>query len=283
MVNYPFPPVINQFDLSPVPGQLDLLAPSTVITAQVDAAQGTALLAGQAVKLATTSGGVPKVLGLASNTDSTFAFVVRNLKDQNFPASSYVEIAFNDAIMWMQADGAITRGAAVEVVYTTNKVITSAGINPAIGLSLDTATVTGDLIRVLIKVPSVSGAAGNPNVKTISVTASLAQINAGLVLIPGVTGEKITPLNYVARVNGNFASGTSVELEDTNGTPVAVTTIAEAGLTNGAVLLPSSGNTTLGAGFAAPLTSGAGLQVVNNGSAQTGGTSIQFTITYQQA
>ena len=90
-------------------------------------------------------------------------------------------------------------------------------------------------------------------------------------------------LNYVARVTGAFTTGTAVILQSTNVTPVLVTTLAEAALTNGAILTPGSANTTLGAGFATPLGSGDGLKVVNSGSNQAGGTSILFSITYDQA
>jgi len=276
---------INQFAQSQVQGALDLEGfGSNVITAQVDAAQSTPLVAGQAVKLATTGGGVPKVIALSANTDATFGFVVRNLKDANFPLSSNVEIALFGSIMYMTAGGAITRGASVEVSYTTNKVVTSGGTNPVIGFAYDKAAADGDLIRVYIQAPfsavnsSLSGA-----VRTATVTATLAEINAGKVLIPAAVGQAITVLNYTARVTGNFATGTAVIIESTNGTPVLVTTLAEAGLTTGAILTPSSSNTTLGAGYSVPLGVGDGLQVVNSGSAQTGGTSIKFTFTYQQA
>ena len=102
-------------------------------------------------------------------------------------------------------------------------------------------------------------------------------------LITGRANQTITVLNYVARVSGTFATGTSILLQSTNATPVVVATIAEAALTNNAVLLPSSANTTLGAGFAAALGSGDGLQLINGGSPQTAGTSVALTITYRQA
>lgn len=274
---------INQFKLSTVQGQLDMEVAGTVISAQVDAAQGTALVAGQAVKLATTSGGVPKVVGLAANTDQAFGFLTRNLKDQSDPAGAACEIAMFGSVMWMTAGAAITRGAAVEVVYTTTKIITSAGTNPVVGFALDKASADGDLIRVYVQAPFSNI---QPNLtqraQIATVTATLAQINAGLTLIPGVAGQAITVSNVVARVVGTFATGTSVELESTNASPVAVLTYAETAIAGSTVLVPGAANTTLGAGYAVPLGSGDGLKVVNNGSAQTGGTSIEFTVTFTQ-
>lgn len=273
---------INQFAQTTVIGQLDLEFHGSVISGQVSSSQSSALVAGQPVKVENSVGGVPKLLALAAQTDPVHGFVVRNLKDQNFPTLARCEMAMKNSVMFMAASAAIARLGAVEVDYTTvGNVNPAAGINPVIGFAMDEAVNVGDLIRVYIDVPSL-GASTKTFSRTVNITATLAQINAGLVLIPGVTGQKITVSNYVARVTGAFASGTSVELESTNASPVAVTTLAEAGLTNGAVLLPSSSNTTLGAGFGAAMGSGDGLQVVNNGSAQTGGTSIQFTIDYTQ-
>ena len=273
---------LNQFSQTTVQGQLDLEFQGSVISAQVSANQATALVAGQPVKIENSAGGVPKMLALTSNTDPVFGFVSRNLKDQNFPTYAALEVALTDSVMYMTANASsptIARGAPVEVDYVTNTVLASQGINPVVGYALDQAANAGDLIRVYIDLSVGNVSRG---VKTVNVTATTAQINAGLVLIPGKAGAKVTVLDYIARVTGAFATGTSVELESTNVSPVAVSTIAEAGLTNGAVLGPWSANTTLGAGFGTAMGSGDGLQIVNNGSAQTVGTSIQFTITYQQ-
>src|SRR6185437_11014410 len=105
---------INQFAQTTVQGDLDLQFDGSVITCQVDSSQATALVPGQAVKLTTTSGGVPKVVGLAGNTDASFGFVCYNLKDANYPAYANVEIAQFGSAMWMTAGGAIARGASVE-------------------------------------------------------------------------------------------------------------------------------------------------------------------------
>ena len=144
---------INQFALSQVQGALDLQIHSSVISCTVDAAETTQLVAGQPVKLATTGGGTPNVLALTANTDKTFGFVVRNLKDQSRGAGEQLEIAIEGSVMYMTAGAAITAGAMVEVVYTTNKVITSAGTNPAVGVVIDKAAADGDLVRVLVKTP----------------------------------------------------------------------------------------------------------------------------------
>lgn len=291
-------PLINQFGLSSVQGQIDLIGlGSNVITCQVDNAQATSLAQGQAVKLATTAGGVPKVIGLAANTDVSFGFVARNVKDAAYPANSYCEVALINSVMWMTSGAAITRGAKLEVVYTTNKVITNAGTNPVVGFALDTATGADQLIRVYIITQSYQSAqviadvAGLQaaldtltagvlaDVKTARVAVTLAELNAGKEIVPAVTGKKIRVLNYAARVVGNFTTNTSADLQSgTTGTKV--TALGQAGLTNGAILQPTSSNTTLGAGFAADLETSENLKVANIGTAAAGGTSITYTVTY---
>lgn len=268
---------INQFALSQVQGALDLQIHSSVISCTVDAAETTQLVAGQAVKLATTGGGTPKVLALTSNTDKTFGFVVRNLKDQSRGAGESLEIAMAGSVMYMTAGAAVTAGAYVEIVYATNKVITSAGANPIVGYSLDNASADGDLIRVMM-IEAGSVTAGQ--LQSITVTATLAEINAGKTLIPAVSGKSIKVTDYIMRVSGGWATATSVDLQSSNATPVKVNVALIAALTNGAVIVPPTANVTLSAGFGVALGSGDALKVVNVGTAGTGGTSITYTITY---
>ena len=276
--------LLNQFAITQVAGQPDLQFVGSVLSARVSPNQATALVAGQPVKRDTsiTNGyqGLPNVIATAADTDPVWGIVLRNLKDQSFAANRDVEIGRDGTVVYLPGSGAIAPGTPVEIDYSTMLVSPSGGINTIIGEALDQGVNSGDLIRVWLKLSPTLAA--DRTVKTVDVVATLAQINAGLVLIPGKSGASVRVLDYVARVTGAFATGTSVELEDTNGAPVAISTIAEAGLSNGAVLVPASANTTLGAGFGKAATAGAGLQVVNNGSAQTGGTSIEFTITYQQ-
>jgi hypothetical protein len=111
---------------------------------------------------------------------------------------------------------------------------------------------------------------------TVIVTATLAQINAGLVIVPADPLRTITPTGFRLLITGNFATGTDVRLSDTNGTPVDIVTVLTAELTNGAIIGTGGGTgITYGAGFAAPLTAGAGVQIRDTGTAMTGGTSIQ--------
>lgn len=113
-------------------------------------------------------------------------------------------------------------------------------------------------------------------------TVLIAESNAagGKIIIPGVVGKTITVLDFTCVVTGAYTTNTALLLEDSNGTPVVAGTLAQAQLTNGAVLQPGATGVTLGAGFGVPLTSGKGLVVANSGTAAAGGTSTKWIVSY---
>lgn len=121
---------------------------------------------------------------------------------------------------------------------------------------------------------------GSDYVHSLLVTVTLAEINAGEIVLAGVAGKTITVLDFEAKVAGTFTTVTSVELEDTNGTPVAIASTAVAGLTDGAILNEVEANTTMGAGYLGALTAGAGIAVTKTGSDAAGGTSITYRVLY---
>ncbi len=276
----------NQFALQPVLGDIDMQFTGTVIAAAAATGNTGTFVPGQPVKIEDSAGGVPKFVPLVANTDETFGFVVRNLKDASIAAGKSFELAMKDSVIFLVSGAAIARGANLEVVYDANSgagsVITAAGVNPVIGKALDKATAASQLIRVYLSVPSIQ-----PNpvnlIRTVSVSATLAEINAGKVLIPGVTGKAITVTNFDWRVTGTFTTATAVVLASDNGTPVVVGTEAIAGVTTGAIILPSDTNMVLGAGYGVALGTGDGLKVTKTGSSAAGGTSIAFNISYAQA
>jgi hypothetical protein len=274
---------LNQFAQTSNLGMLDLQSRGgTVISVAVSSNIGTGtLVAGQPVKLDTAqTGGVPQVLPCTSDADPVFGFVNFSLKDQSFASGARLEIALVGCVMFMNSNAAITRGAPVEIDITAaGNVGPSAGINPIVGYALDSASATGQLLRVFITtLPAQKAGVVQAGV----VSATLAEINAGQVLIPAVAGKTITVTNYTFRVTGTFTTATAVVLQSTNANPVVVTTEAIADVTDGAVLGPYSTGATLGAGFAAPLGVGDGLEIAKTGTAAAGGTSIEVTVSYVQ-
>lgn len=272
---------INQFGMTTEQGVVDLNQAGFVIAAQISGSEAGTLVAGQAVKRVNSLKKLPEVTALTSNADEVFGFIAYNQKDAAYTAGEPIEVALENTVMYMTAGAAIAAGAPVEVVYTTSKVITNAGVNPVAGFALDRASADGDLIRVVITPPAFSDTRG---VKSVNVTATLAEINAGKELIPAIAGKSIKVISFTSRVTGAFTTTTSVDIQSSNAVPVKVAVHAVAGLTNGAVITSApTANTTLGAGFSVPLGSGDALRVANVGAAAAGGTSIQFTINYTQS
>lgn len=111
-------------------------------------------------------------------------------------------------------------------------------------------------------------------------TATLAQINADLTLLAGVSGRTIRIVDFSARVSGTFTTCTTVDVQDTNGTPVVIQSIAAAAILDGSVLKDGTANVTRGVGMWGDLTANEGIEVVNTGSDCAGGTSITFDIQY---
>ena len=110
-----------------------------------------------------------------------------------------------------------------------------------------------------------------------------AEINAGKTLIAAVAGRTLKVLRYFMLVNGAYdgGGGVSVILQDTNGTPVVITTAATAALTTGAKISSevAVANVTDGAGMRANLTADKGIAIPAD-AAISGGTDITVSIDY---
>lgn len=145
---------LNQFRLAPIQGEMDIGPQPSTISCQVDSGQATALVAGQAVTMVDSAGGVPKVIAAAANDSDVFGFVNYNIKDQSFSALDKVEISFfRGNVMYMTASAAIARNAKVMIVVSGSKIATATTGKTIIGRALDKAAADGDLIRVVIDLP----------------------------------------------------------------------------------------------------------------------------------
>lgn len=124
---------------------------------------------------------------------------------------------------------------------------------------------------------------GNPVVKYVYGSCSVAAVNGGTcVPLALVSGRTISVMGYDIVAAGSAATCTGVLLEDTNGTPVVISTIAAAGLTSGAHNIPGIANNVLGVGFGggSGLTASQGVQIKVNGSNCTTTTAFQYAISY---
>ena len=108
-------------------------------------------------------------------------------------------------------------------------------------------------------------------------TVTLAQIQAGKVILPGMPNCTIIPIHFVLKVNGTAGGSGNFILEDTNGAPVVIATVAEAQLAG--VVSENTASITVGAGFLGALTTGAGVQIPASASLTTL-TSVTVSLDY---
>ena len=178
------------------------------------------------------------------------------------------------------ASGVLTLSHASTALAVTNNE-TIGGTLVTTGLTTD----TGGLVSIVTNdfhTPYSTGLTANPVSMTTYGNCTVAAVNGGtctpLALSTGRT-IAVTFFDIVA-LGGNTATCTGVLLEDTNGTPVVVATLAAATLTANAHNIPLTA--TLGVGFGAGtgLTASQGLQIKVNGSNCATVTSFQYAITY---
>lgn len=145
----------NQFGLLPIKGMMSLRPSLKTVAAQIDSTEAGELVAGQAVKLVDSAGGVPKVIAVAADSDVTFGFIAYNQKNAVFVAGDQVEVATGfDDCMYMEAASAIGRGDKLMVVVSGSKVDNVTAGKPIIGYAYDKAASSGDLIRVILACPA---------------------------------------------------------------------------------------------------------------------------------
>ena len=143
---------LNQFQQTAERGQIALLtANSPVISAVVASTETGTLKAGDAVKLVSTSAGIPQVVKCGVSDTTITGFVVFNpVKNDGIVKGDRIEIAITGAFIYQVASDAIQSGAAVDYAYNTGKIAT-ANSGLACGVALDAAAADGDLIRVAVK------------------------------------------------------------------------------------------------------------------------------------
>ncbi len=111
-----------------------------------------------------------------------------------------------------------------------------------------------------------------------------AEMITGKTLVAGVAGQTIKVLSVKVGVVGAFngGAGTACVIEDTNGAPVAILTMAKAALTSAAKISTEGlaiANVTEGVGLTAALTAAKGIAVAAD-AAWDAGTSLNLVIKY---
>ena len=100
------------------------------------------------------------------------------------------------------------------------------------------------------------------------------QVNAGYTILTGITGVTIVPVKCEVFQTAATSGGTSIAVQDTNSSPVAILTATEAALAASLVVsssAPASG-VTLGAGLFSAITAGKGIAIKGTGTIVNTGT-----------
>jgi len=153
----PVSPIPNQFQQAPVVGMLDLRFNTNTIAVQIDSSESGDLVAGQAVKIVDSAGGVPKVIACDADADNVLGFLNYNIKNRIFVAGDAAEISMFGNVMFLVATAAIARG--VQVVSDVSTIggvaaVSGSGGENIVGWALDKASAAGQLIRVMLQTPS---------------------------------------------------------------------------------------------------------------------------------
>lgn len=154
-------PKPNQFAPAPYLGQLDQGLNYNSKAAQIDASSAGGLIAGQAVKIVDSAGGIPKVVECAANSDEVWGFINYEPKNRTWKAGDKVEISQKGNVMYLYSTGPIARGVQVQLDLTVvGGVAAKVGSSGAdiLGFAYDKATVGGQLFRVELQVPSYAKA-----------------------------------------------------------------------------------------------------------------------------
>lgn len=147
----------NQFAMNAILGFVDLRFNANTVAVELDVSQVGSLVAGMAVKIVDSAGGIPKVIGCAANSDEVFGFINYDIKSQQFVAGDKAEISQSGNVIYLAAIGAISRGAQVQLDLSYQggvKTITGSSGANVVGYAFDKATAAGQLIRVKLSTPS---------------------------------------------------------------------------------------------------------------------------------
>jgi len=151
----------NTFGMSPILGQNDLRFNGNTLECQFDPAGSGTLVAGQAVKWSTVSGGVPKVVPSTATSDVCAGFVNYNIKNASYVAGDQLQISMSGNVIYAYAALAVSRGQQLTSLPsgvsggTVGGVIPVTGSSglPIVGWALDSAVI-GSLMRVFVQTPS---------------------------------------------------------------------------------------------------------------------------------
>lgn len=167
-------------------------------------------------------------------------------------------------------------------VFTTVEGILGS-VTPA-AATVTTGTVNTALVSKVSNdfgTPFSTGLLANPVAYVAKGSCTVAAVNGGTCIpLVGVASRTVTVTNFDIIATGSAATCTGVLLEDTNGSPVVIATLAAATLTSGSHNLPLTATLGVGYGAGSGLTVAKGVQIIVNGSGCTTTTVFSYEIVY---
>ena len=146
----PAPLSLNQFKLTNQIGEV-MNPANNVIAVRLSSTYTPAGKAGDVVKLNPTEDGDLPVVNPAISGDAGFGVILFNAKKATYAALDVTEIAIDGSIVVMAAATALNRRQLVSWDSVRGYVQATANTLNFIGYTLDEASTTGDLVRVLIR------------------------------------------------------------------------------------------------------------------------------------
>lgn len=143
---------VNQFSQVAIKGMLAKDVCSGVVSGIVD----TTAYPGMPVKISTGAYNKPvPVFTPTSTSEEPFGVIIYNARKSTLVANDAVEIAFcGGPVIWMESAAAITAGVAVELANATNITVQTFSAGKQVGVALDGASASGQLIRVIVNKPA---------------------------------------------------------------------------------------------------------------------------------
>jgi len=145
-------------------------------------------------------------------------------------------------------------------------------------IMIDVSDAENPVTRTLQDIVDLANA-GEANTFSAQVEVTLAELNAGKTIIAAVPGSQILVLDFNIVCDGAFGALTSAELEDSSGT-VNVCSLAQAQMTDDAILFKGATGVTPGVGLAEAVTIGESLDITKTGADATTATKLTVAITW---
>ena len=155
---------MNQFSKTAIVGQVDLTTnpnPNILMVRFSPESATSSLAAGAGMELVDLGAtdpitDAPVVDVIAADTHVSYGVKIYDTKEGAAVPGDIISIALDGAVIYLEASGALARGAAVALDVANVGKITAVGTDAQIGILLDKATADGDIVRVQIKTAAPS-------------------------------------------------------------------------------------------------------------------------------